>query len=74
MYHDMFFGGMWFGWLFWIIIIALIAWIVMGQVNRSKRNSSANVGEESPMDILNKRLARGEISAVEYEEIKKKLK
>ena len=54
MYHNMFWGGMWFNWLFWIIIVALIAWLVMSKVNRSQENSVSGSAKESPLDISKK--------------------
>jgi putative membrane protein len=65
-------GGMWmfFEFLFWVFIvigiILLIVWIAK-QPGRYERGH----GEESPLDILRKRYARGEISKEEFERIKK---
>jgi putative membrane protein len=57
-------------WILFIVIIALfIRWIVVSTITgaRSLRQ------EESPMDILKKRYARGEISKEEFEEKKRDL-
>lgn len=65
-------GGIWmfFHFLFWIFIvigiILLIVWILR-QPGRYERSQ----GEESPLDILKKRYARGEISKEEFERMKK---
>jgi len=65
-------GGMWmfFHFFFWILVIIgvvlLIVWIAR-QPHRYERGH----GEESPLDILRKRYARGEISKEEFERIKK---
>ncbi len=73
MYHNMFWGGMWFNWLFWIIIIALIAWLVISKVNRSQKNPDSGTSKESPLYILKNRYAKGEINKEEYNEKKKDL-
>jgi putative membrane protein len=64
-------GGMWFfHFLFWILIIIgvvlLIVWLVR-QPGRYDRGYS----EESALDILKKRYARGEVSKEEFERMKK---
>lgn len=71
MYHNMFGGGMWLGWFFWLIIIGLIVWFIINQVVRSQKKSGST--KESPTDILNNRYAKGEISKEEFEEKKKDL-
>ncbi len=67
MYEEHEFWGMHFlWWLFWLIIIIWIfatPWDIPGQ--RKKR--------DTPLAILKKRLAKGEITKEEYEEIKKTL-
>ena len=68
-------GGMWFGWLFWLVIIGLIIWGVFAVINSSRNRSQ---GQHFPqgndaMDILKKRFARGEISKEEFERMKKDL-
>ncbi|MBU2493040.1 MAG: SHOCT domain-containing protein [Bacteroidetes bacterium] len=73
MYHNMFWGGMWFGWLFWIIIIGLIVWLIMKKVNRSRKTSAFDSSIESPLDILKNRYAKGEINKEEFQEKKKDL-
>ncbi len=74
MMNGMFGGGMWFGWIFWIIILVIIIWAVVQFTNRNQQNNSLNPNkEETPLEILKKRYAKGEISKEEYEEIKKNL-
>lgn len=62
--------GMGFGWLFmivfWMLVIAGIVFIVRLVAGGEKRNP-----EETALDILKKRYARGEISKEEFEEKKK---
>jgi putative membrane protein len=62
------YGGMhfiwWIIWMIFIIWIFATPWNILGQ--RAKK--------DSPLDILKKRFAKGEISKEEYEESKKLLK
>ena len=62
---HLFYGGG-FMWLFWILIIAGIFFLFQ---NVFKSNSD----KESPLDILKKRYARGEIDEEEYEHRRKEL-
>ncbi len=61
-YSDWNFYGMHFIW--WIFGIAVAFWFIVA-ITRKKS------GSETPMEILQKRYARGEISREKYEEIKK---
>lgn len=65
------FGGMWFGWIFWIVILAVIIWVVIQFTNR--KNNIGQSSGESPLDILKKRYANGEISKDEFDRMKKDL-
>ena len=67
------FGGMWFGWIFWIIIVVAVVWAVIQFSSRNQQNPPGNKPVESPMDILKKRYARGEITKDEFERMKKDL-
>lgn len=76
--HGMGWGGMWFGWIFWLIIIILVVWGVVSIVRNSQNRRSADHQKlseslESPLEILKKRYARGEITKEEFEEMKKEL-
>ena len=57
---------------FWILVIAgivlLIVWLV-----RHPGRYERGIGEESPLDVLRKRYARGEISKEEFDRMKKDL-
>ncbi len=70
MYHDNYWNmfGMWFIW-FSIVILCIILFSRL--LNNS--NKSKTFGSETPLDILKKRYANGEISTEEYEERKKAL-
>jgi putative membrane protein len=68
--YGMMGGGMWiFGIIFWILILAglvlLIKYLWEGGGGRRS--------EESALEVLKKRYARGEISKEEFEEKKKDL-
>jgi putative membrane protein len=67
------FGGMGFGWIFWIVIIAVIVWLVMQFNNKNQSDNSNMIVKDSPLDILKKRYAKGEISKEQFDQMKKNL-
>ena len=72
MFHDMFIGNLWFGWLFWIIIIGLI--LVLIWTNTRERNKYIPFDrKETALDILKKRYAKGEITKEQFDQMKKDL-
>lgn len=69
-------GGMWFGSVFWLVILGLIVWAVISMVNKNRgytQNSGASQ-EDSALEILKKRYAQGDITKAEFEEMKKDLR
>jgi len=64
-------GGFGLGPLFWILVLAAIAWVVV----RRRRMPWIDVpyGTQGAMNILRQRYAKGEISAEEFDERRKKL-
>lgn len=68
-YDGHFFGGG-FMWVFWILIIVGIFFVFQ---NMAKGNSGNSPDKETPMDILKKRYARGEIEEEEFERRRKEL-
>lgn len=67
MHHGYHFGGMhFFWWIFWIIIII---WIFATPYDLPGQRTKT----ETPLEILKKRFAKGEITKEEYDEKKKLL-
>jgi putative membrane protein len=66
-WHHMRGGGTFMG-VFWIILIGVVVYFF---VNHFKQQQSDN--RETPLDILNKRYAQGELSKEEYEQMKRDL-
>lgn len=64
-YNDYHFWGMHLVW--WFVWVIAIFWIFVTPYNIPGQRMKKN----SPLDILKKRLAIGEISTAEYEESKK---
>ncbi len=64
-----FMGG--FMWIFWIAIIVGIIFLVKWRVMQCRPGGQQR--EESPLEILKKRYARGEIDKEEFEQKKKDL-
>ncbi len=81
MFHNFFFNGMWFGWIFWVGIIALVIWLLVNQGNRNREYyqhqnqfpQPPNPQQESPLDIIKMRYAKGEITKEQFEQMKKDL-
>lgn len=72
MFHDFGIGWMFIGPLFWLIIIGLVVYAV---VSHNKRNTNVNFPEhnDTPLDIIKKRYARGELNKEQFEQMKKDL-
>ena len=68
--------GMGFGWIFWLIIIGVAIWAVIRLTDNSTYNTvskSTAFLQETPLNILKKRYARGEITESEYKQMRKNL-
>lgn len=68
--HGMW-GMHWVWWIFWILVIIGVIWMVV----RTQRETGSpdRPAPETPLDILQRRYAKGEISTEEYEERKERL-
>jgi putative membrane protein len=61
-------------WIFWIIVVIVIIWLILAQrKSRIRRTDHLNPYEKTPLEILNEKYAKGEISIEEYERKKKDL-
>lgn len=61
------FGGM-FMWILFVIIIGVVVYFIL---QNTKLKNSGGTTEGTPLDILKKRYAKGEITKEEYERMKK---
>ena len=70
--HDFnFFGGGWMMFIWWFLIIALVIVAVRAVMNFG--HSNQNQPKETPMEILKRRYAEGEIDEEEFQRRKQKL-
>ena len=58
-------------WIFWIVIILIVVLVIKLLVNTGGMNTGSS--SETPMDILKKRYAKGEIDTEEFEKRMKEL-
>lgn len=68
--------GMLFGWIFWLLILAAIIYTVMLVLRRSGTESQSDTSpatDETPLAILKRRYAAGEIDQTQYESMKSQL-
>lgn len=70
-------GGMGAGaWVFmsvlWVVLIAAIVWAMAALFGRTERSSGASIADR-PEEILDRRLASGEIDADTYDTLRTKL-
>ncbi|MCS5423147.1 MULTISPECIES: SHOCT domain-containing protein [Psychrilyobacter] len=69
--NSMFMGGGIFMFIFWILIAVLIVSLLKDSSLGKNRHSKQS---ETPMEILKKRYAKGEITREQYQNMKEKLK
>lgn len=68
MFYDggTFMGGMhWFLWIFWVVLVGVIVFYGWGRQSEQRRRTG-----ETPHEVLQRRMASGEIAAEEYEKRK----
>ncbi len=58
--------------LFWVLVIGLIVWAVVTLLP-NVRSTGRHAGQESPMEILDRRFALGEIDAEQYRRAREEL-
>lgn len=63
------FGG--FMWIFWILVIIGLVFLIKWLVQQSKPGETKD--SETPLEILQKRYAKGEINKEEFEQKRKDL-
>lgn len=74
MFHSWFWGGeFWFGWIFWLMIIGVIIWLLINQSSRNRDEFHFNKPADSPLDIIKRRYAKGEITKDQFDQMKKDL-
>lgn len=67
--------GMVFGWIFWLLILALVVYGIFWLVRRAGSQSQPqSLAGETPLTILQRRYAAGEIDQPQYEEMKTQLR
>ncbi|HFD86388.1 MAG TPA: SHOCT domain-containing protein [Gammaproteobacteria bacterium] len=72
--HGSMMGGMWlFSILFWVLIIAGVVFITKWFLARNQNRQESVISEESALDILKKRYAKGEIDQETFEQMKKEI-
>ncbi|MGV8946280.1 MAG: SHOCT domain-containing protein [Lutibacter sp.] len=69
MHQQDYYWGMPMMWFIWIPIFIIIIFVIM-KMNNNKRNTPS---EDSHLDILKKRYAKGEITKEQFEEMKQTL-
>ena len=67
------FGWMFLMGIFWIVIIGLVIWGISVLLHRSNNPERTVTRPDSPLEILKKRYAQGEIDKDEFEAKKKDL-
>lgn len=64
--HGYYMGGMHaFWWLFWVLLVVVVLVLFRSPAGRARRSPP-----ESPRELLQRRLARGEITPEAYEQAK----
>ncbi len=59
--------------LFWGLIIGLVIWLVVTLTRLNQSAASRNAAADTALEILRRRLAAGEITPQEFDELRRKL-
>lgn len=59
--------------LFWALVIAGIVWLVQSATRGAGQSNTGSRSSESPLDILKRRYAAGEINREQFDEMKRNL-
>jgi putative membrane protein len=70
-YHDMGAGDWIFMAIFWVAVLVAFAWLLTSLLGGKGQSSESR---ERPQEILDRRLAAGEIDARTYDELSAKLR
>ncbi len=65
--------GTGFGFFFMLLFWGIVAWLFFTLVNTAQSGRNGDSPRDSPLDILKKRYASGEITKKQYEDMKKEL-
>ena len=65
--------GILFMLIFWVVVIGLGVWLLANLFPKISTNTSPQNAPDSPVEILKRRYARGEISREEYERMRQEL-
>ncbi len=61
------FGGM-FMWIVFVVVIAVVAYFI---IQNLRTKTTGTIPQETPLDILKRRYAQGEITKEDYDKMKK---
>jgi putative membrane protein len=69
----MFMGSIWFGWIMWILIIGLIVVLIWNNTSEKNKYIPFDQKQETAIDILKKRYAKGELTKEQFDQMKRDL-
>lgn len=72
MHNGWMWGMHWLWWGFWLLVIVGLIWTI-ARSQQSPGSPSSRESQESPLEVLQRRYAEGELSTDEYEERKERL-
>jgi len=65
------FGGMFFGWLFWLAVIGGVVALVVWAIRNPTKGPVPSCCSNNALDLLNQRYARGELNREQFEQMRK---